>query len=63
MQTVKLKYDGRWTWYPTQENRQWTILSTFIDECGANRHGGSFGLTELKTLGIVPLECKREEAA
>ncbi len=54
MQTVKLKYDGRWTWYPTQENRQWTVLSSFIDRDGQNRLYGSFGLKDLKALGIIP---------
>lgn len=56
MKIVKLKYDGRWTWFPTEENRQWTVISSFIDEAGKNRKGGSFGLAELKLIGVIPVK-------
>lgn len=48
----KLKYDGRYDWIPG-ESRQWTILTDFIDQNGANRRKGSFSLQGLKDIGLI----------
>lgn len=52
VQSVRLRYDGRWKDFPG-ENRQWTIMNSFIDAAGHERKGGSFGLDTLKELGIA----------
>lgn len=49
---IRLHYDGRWTDFPG-ENRQWTLLSHFLDQNGADRYRGSFGLDSLIQFGIV----------
>lgn len=49
---VKLRYDGRYE-FVHGENRQWTIVSTFIDRDGANRKGSSFFLETLKDIGAI----------
>ena len=49
---AKLKYDGRWTWIEG-ENRQWTIVSDWIDASGENRKWGSFSLEGLMELKII----------
>lgn len=52
MKRATLRYDGKYEWYPG-ENRQWTIISHFIDSDGQDRFRGSFSLRGLKELGIV----------
>jgi hypothetical protein len=53
MERLKLKYDGRWDWYETQENRQWTVLSHYKDATGRDCFKGSFSLEDLQRIGIV----------
>lgn len=49
---ARLKYDGKYEWFPG-ENRQWTILSHFIDRNGADRFRGSFTLQGLRDIGFI----------
>lgn len=49
---VLLRYDGKYMFVPG-ENRQWTIVSDFIDDNGANRKGSSFFLETLKAIGAI----------
>ncbi len=49
---IILRYDGRWE-FLEGDNRQWTLLSHFIDANGYDRFKGSFSLTGLVLLGIV----------
>lgn len=44
--TLLLRYDGRWDWVEG-ENRQWTIVSHFVDANGHDRYKGSFGLDSI----------------
>ena len=50
--TIHLRYDGKYDFIPG-ENRQWTLLSHFIDKNGDDRFKGSFTYQSLKELGIV----------
>lgn len=49
---VSLRYDGRYTDLPGKP-RQWTILSHFLDQDGADRFRSSFSLEGLKEIGAV----------
>ena len=53
MGKIVLKYDGRWDWFPTKENRQWTLLSHWTDAKGHDRIHGSFDLDGLRRIGVV----------
>jgi hypothetical protein len=53
MDHVILRYDGRWTWYPESENRQWTIMSHFLDPQGRDRFRSSFNLRDLREIGLI----------
>lgn len=51
---VTLRYDGKYDFMAPPFDRQWTILSHFIDADGQDRFKGSFSLEGLKQIGAVP---------
>lgn len=53
MKTLKLRYDGKYEPKLGGE-RQWTLMSHFVDQNGQDRFRGSFMLGSLVQLGIVP---------
>lgn len=50
---ARLRFDGRYD-FINGENRQWTIVSHFIDANGADRFKGSFTLDGLREIGFIP---------
>lgn len=52
--TVKLRYDGRYTFITDVDNRQWTILSHFIGPDGADYFKSSRMYDGLIELGVLP---------
>jgi len=47
-----LRYDGKYE-DMVGENRQWTIVSSFVDANGCERIRGSFGLEGLLQIGLI----------
>jgi hypothetical protein len=50
-QTI-LRFDGRWKDFPG-DNRQWTIMTHFLDASGRDRFRSSFFIGGLIELGII----------
>lgn len=53
MNQIKLRYDGKYDFMADPFNRQWTIVSHFIDENGCDRFRGSFSLPGLIEIGAI----------
>lgn len=49
---TRLRYDGKYRDFPG-DTRQWTLISSFVDENGNDRIRGSFSIQGLKEIGLL----------